>query len=29
MEGLGIVGIVFGILIMVIAYSYSKHIKKR
>ena len=29
MEGLGIVGIVFGILIMVIAYNYSKHIKNR
>ncbi len=29
MEGLGIVGIVFGIVIMVIAYNYSKHIKNQ
>ena len=29
MEGLGIVGIVFGIVIAVIAYSYSKHIKNK
>jgi len=29
MEGLGIVGIVFGIVIAVVAYNYSKHIKNK
>ena len=29
MEGLGIVGIVFGIVIMVVAYNYAKHIKNK
>lgn len=29
MEGLAIVGIVFGIVIAVVAYHYAKHIKNQ
>jgi len=29
MEGLAIVGLVFGIVIAIVAYNYAKHIKKQ